>query len=99
MYAYSFLFSYKSLAGGGPSSIKLGSFQAQRLARNVISPVVVRTFSVGPPPVNLPSAGAVPGPHSPPSVVTRISEKSERIRWPLANSMDARMVMFNVGTR
>src|ERR1700682_3115793 len=99
MYAYSFLFSYKSLAGGGPFSIQLGFFQAQRLARNVISPVVVRTFSVGPPPFNLPSAVAVPGPHSPPSVVTRISEKSERMRWPFASSMDARIVTFSVGAR
>ncbi len=62
-----------------------------------MSPVVVRTFSIGPPPFKLPSAVAVPGPHSPPSVVTRISEKSERMRWPLASSMEARIVMFRFG--
>src|ERR1700730_11877984 len=62
MYACSFLFSYKSLAGGGPSSIELGSFQAQRLARNVISPVVVRTFSVGAPSVQLALGGGGAGP-------------------------------------
>ncbi len=49
-----------------------------------MSPVVVRTFSAGPPPFKLPSAVTVFGPQSPPSVVTRISEKSEWMRWPLA---------------
>ena len=71
-----------------------------RLARTkLIFPVVVRTFSTGPPPFKFPSAVAVPGPHSPPSLMTRISEKSERILWPFARSIEARIVMLRLGAR
>src|SRR6266550_8743836 len=46
--------------------------------RNLMSPVVVRTFSVGPPPFNFPSAEQLFGPgQSPPSLVTRMSVKSD----------------------
>src|SRR5205823_587121 len=74
------------------------SLEIYRLARRKeILPTEVRTFRTGPPPFKLPSA--VFEPHSPPSLATRISEKSERMLWPLAISMEARMVMFKLGVR
>jgi hypothetical protein len=49
-----------------------------------MSPVVVRTFSTGPPPFSLPSALRVLGPHLSPSLAMWISGKSEVMWWPLA---------------
>src|SRR6266849_106044 len=54
-------------------------------------PEFVRTFSTGPPPFSCPSAVTVFGPSCPPSLETRMSEKSLRIVWPLPISISARM--------
>src|SRR5882762_6388587 len=79
-------------AAGTPRRYLLTRYRLAR--KNLISPVVVRTFSVGPPPFNLPSAEKLLGPgQSPPSLVTRMSLKSDMILCPFARSMLARIVM------